>query len=74
MASKIIRCKQHFAQLVCVLFDIEDPIHFKVWLKGDEQNHPEVIVIAKWSPSTSRAGGRPDLRSPRRREFEIGCA
>ena len=47
VASKIIRYKQHFAQFVCVLFDIEDPVHFREWLKGVEQNHPEVIVIAK---------------------------
>ena len=47
VASKIVRYKQHFAQFVCVLFDIEDPVHFREWLKGVEQNHPEVIVIAK---------------------------
>jgi len=47
VASKIIRYKQHFKQFVCVLFDIEDPVHFKEWLRGIEQNHPEVIVIPK---------------------------
>jgi len=47
VASKIIRYKQHFAQFVCVLFDIEDPVRFREWLKGVEQNHPEGIVIEK---------------------------
>ena len=47
IASKILRYKQHWPRIVCVLFDIEDRVHFAGWRKGVEQSHPDVVIIPK---------------------------
>src|SRR5436309_968349 len=47
IASKVIRYKQYFDRIVCVLFDVEDEVHYAEWLKGMTREHPEVIIMRK---------------------------
>ncbi len=45
--DKVIRYRQTWPSMVCVLFDVRDEVRYQEWLRGMEERFPEVVVIRK---------------------------
>ncbi len=45
--DKVIRYRQTWPSMLCVLFDVQDQVRYQEWLRGMEDRFPEVVVIRK---------------------------
>jgi hypothetical protein len=45
--DKVIRYRQTWPSMLCVLFDVQDQVRYQEWLRGMEERFPEVVVISK---------------------------
>jgi len=45
--DKVIRYRQKWASFVAVLFDIQDEVRYREWLRGMQERFPDAVVIRK---------------------------